>query len=78
MGNRYWTDAEVEKLRSLAGRGPLGQIAQELGRPPGSVEAKARELKISLSHHRRHQRPASTSPGAEGYGDLIVAQSLGT
>jgi len=59
---KSWTDAEVGKLRSMVGKRPLDQIAQELGRPRGSVSTKARELKISLSYHRRRQQPASVEP----------------
>jgi hypothetical protein len=57
---RSWTELEIMKLRLIAGRRSLGQIAEELGRSPGSVEAKARVLKLSLSHLRRQeQQPAS-------------------
>jgi hypothetical protein len=63
---KRWTDAEVEKLRSMAGNRSLDQIAQELGRPRGSVATKARELKISLAFHRRRQKPASVDPGPAG------------
>jgi len=60
-----WTDAEVEKLRSMIGKHPRDQIAQELGRPPGSVATKARELKMSLAFRRRRQ-PASVDSGPAG------------
>jgi len=63
---KSWTDAEVGNLRSMAGRRPLDQIAQELGRPRGSISTKARELKISLSFHRRRQQPASVEPRPAG------------
>ena len=56
---KRWTDTEVEKLRSMVGNHSLNQIAQELGRPRGSVSTKARELKMSLVFHRRRQKPAS-------------------
>jgi hypothetical protein len=64
-GKKRWTDAEVEKLRSIAGNRSLLQIAQELARPRGSVSTKARELKISLSYHRR-RKPANLDPGPAG------------
>jgi hypothetical protein len=63
---KRWTDAEVEKLRSMVGKHSQDQIAQELGRPRGSVSTKARELKISLAFHRRRQKPASVDPGPAG------------
>jgi hypothetical protein len=45
---KRWTDAEVQKLISMVGNRSLGQIAQELERPRGSVSTKARELGLSL------------------------------
>jgi hypothetical protein len=63
---KRWTDAEVEKLKSMAGKHSQDQIAQELGRPRGSVSTKARELKISLSFHRRRQQLGSMDPGPAG------------
>jgi hypothetical protein len=64
---KRWTDAEVEKLRSMVGKHAQDQIAQELGRPRGSVATKARELKLSLVFHRRRQNPASVDSGSAGY-----------
>jgi hypothetical protein len=61
-----WTDAEVEKLRSLAGKYSLDQMAQALGHPPAGVTKKAADLKISLAFHRRRQKPASVDPGPAG------------
>ena len=58
-----WTDADVEKLRSMVGKHPQDRIAQDLGRPRGSVASKARELKISLSFHRRRTKLATVDPG---------------
>jgi hypothetical protein len=69
---KRWTDAEVEKLKSMAGKRPSDQIAQELGRPRGSVSTKARELKMSLVFHRRRQQPASVEPGPAGTEVLTV------
>jgi hypothetical protein len=63
---RYWTDAEVEKLRSMAGNCSLDQIAQKLGRPRGSVATKAHDLKVSLSYHRRRPEPGSMDPAPAG------------
>jgi len=57
---KRWTDAEVEKLRSMVGKHSQDQIAQELGRPRGSVSTKARELNLSLVFHRRRQKPATS------------------
>ena len=56
---KRWTDAEVEKLKSMVGKHSQDQIAQELGRPRGSVSTKASELNLSLVFHRRRQKPAS-------------------
>jgi hypothetical protein len=61
-----WTDAEIKKLRSMAGNRSLDEIAQGLGRPRGSVSHKAHNLKLSLGYHRRRQTPASTDAGPAG------------
>ena len=61
-----WTDADVEKLRSMVGKHPQDRIAQDLGRPRGSVASKARELKISLSYHRRRTKSATVDLGPAG------------
>ncbi len=63
---KRWTDAEVEKLRSMVGKHSQDQIAQELGRPRGSVSTKAHELNLSLVFHRR-QKPASMDPAQQGW-----------
>src|SRR5258708_35289742 len=65
---KRWTDAEVEKLRSMVGKHSQDQIAQELGRPRGSVATKAHELNLSLVFHRFRQNPASMDPGPVGAG----------
>ena len=63
---KKWTDAEVVKLRSMVGKHSQDQIAQELGRPRGSVATKAHELNLSLVFHRRRQNPATMDPGPVG------------
>ena len=65
---KRWTDAEVEKLRSMVGKHSQDQIAQELGRPRGSIATKTSELNLSLGFHRRRQIPASMDPGPAGMG----------
>jgi hypothetical protein len=60
MDRRRSRETEV-----YAGNRSLLQIAQELARPRGSVSTKARELKISLSYHRR-RKPANSDPGPAG------------
>src|SRR5258708_8359320 len=63
---KKWTDAEVVKLRSMVGKHSQDQIAQELGRPRGSVSTKASELNLSLVFHRRRQSPADPGPAGMG------------
>jgi hypothetical protein len=50
---RYWSDAEIEILRSVAGKLSLDQIAKQLKRPVGSIATKAHELRLSLSYRRQ-------------------------
>jgi hypothetical protein len=43
-----WTNEQIETLLALAQRQRAVDIAAELGRPAGSVAAKAHQLGISL------------------------------
>jgi hypothetical protein len=45
---RVWTDDEIAKLRSLAGKIPVKDIAAELGRSPSAVAVEACKLGLSL------------------------------
>jgi len=63
---KRWTDAEVDKLKSMAGKHSVLQIAQELARPRGSVSTKAHELKMSLAFHRHRSKPVNLDPGPAG------------
>jgi hypothetical protein len=51
---RLWTEADIGKLKSMAGRLALKDIATELGRSRGATAVEASKLKISL-----RTRPAS-------------------
>jgi len=43
-----WSAGEVEKLRALAGRKSVSEIAQSLSRSRGATTAKAFQLRLSL------------------------------
>ena len=45
---RSWTEAEIAKLKSMAGKLPAKEIAAELGRCGGATRVEASKLKISL------------------------------
>jgi hypothetical protein len=45
---RVWTDEEIAKLRSLAGKIPVKDIAAGLGRTPRAIAVEACKLGISL------------------------------
>jgi hypothetical protein len=64
---REWTDDEIAKLRSLAGKMSIEEIAAELGRSPGATAVKACNLGLSLRRPRNAQRGdnASVSPTPE-------------
>jgi hypothetical protein len=49
MGRR-WTDNDIAKLKSLAGKLPVKDIAAELGRSFGATTLEAHKLR--LIHHR--------------------------
>ena len=53
---RNWTTSEVKRLEELAGRAPVAEICEELGRSEPSVRSKAADLRangmrISLKHY---------------------------
>ena len=57
MARRPWSEDEIAKLRSMAGRFPCRKIATELGRSPGAVTVEASKLKISLSTRSSTPQP---------------------
>ena len=59
---REWTKDEIAKLKSLAGKLSIEEIAVELGRSPGATAVKACNLKLSLRRRRTPQRRENTSP----------------
>lgn len=56
MPRSRWTDDEIAKLKSLAGKLPAKDIAAELGRSPGSLAVRASKLKITLRCNRNGRR----------------------
>ena len=45
---RVWTEDDIAKLKSMAGKLALREIATELGRTPGATAVEASKLKVSL------------------------------
>jgi hypothetical protein len=60
MPHSKWTDDDIAKLKSLAGKVPAKDIARELGRTPGSLVVRASKLKIPLRCSRNGQRFGTT------------------
>jgi hypothetical protein len=56
---RPWSEDDIAKLKSMAGRFPAREIAAELGRSPGAVWVEASKLKIPLGRRSGTPRPAS-------------------
>ena len=54
---RPWSEDDIAKLKSMAGRFPAREIATELGRSPGAVVVEASKLKISLARRSGIARP---------------------
>jgi hypothetical protein len=48
MPKRIWTIEDIEKLKTLAQRRSVADIAAALGRSTGSIAVKAHQLGISL------------------------------
>ena len=45
---RTWTEDDITKLKSMAGKLALREIATRLGRTPGATAVVASRLKVSL------------------------------
>ena len=65
---RPWSDAEISKLRTLAGKISRDEIAKELGRSSGATQVQASKHGISLRMPVLSQRPMrrSMEPGPAG------------
>ena len=72
---KRWTEAEVAKLKSLAGNYPVEEIAKEVGRGIPATVMKAHELQVSLRMKRKHgSREGTIDPRSCRHGfDLIAA-----
>ena len=59
-----WTEDDIAKLKSMAGKFPARDIAAELGRSWGAVAVEASKLKLSLRRisGRRDAATASSAP----------------
>ena len=67
---RAWTEDEIAKLKSLAGKVPAKQIAAELSRTLGATAVEASKLRLSLRTQRggrtakaRAENPSLTDHG---------------
>ena len=45
---RAWTDDDIARLKSLAGKLPVKDVAAQLGRTPGATVVEASKLRLSL------------------------------
>ena len=45
---RIWTEDDIAKLKSMAGKAPVEQIANELGRTLGATIVEASKLGVSV------------------------------
>jgi hypothetical protein len=61
----HWTEADIEKLKELAGKRRASQIARDLHRSQGSVLKKAAALGLSLQLSNRSHRSKKTPKGIE-------------
>jgi hypothetical protein len=65
-----WTEADIEKLKELAGKRRASQIARDLHRSQGSVLKKAAALGLSLElSNRSHQSKKSPKDIEPATGD---------
>ena len=61
---RPWSEDDIAKLKSMAGKLSARDIAAELGRSLGATVVEASKLKISLSTRPQFGRPRRASVGA--------------
>ena len=62
---RAWTENDIAKLKGLAGKLPVKDIAAELGRSPGATILEAHKLGLSLRRSRSTQHRHDTSVPSE-------------
>lgn len=62
---RAWSEEDIAKLKSMAGKRPAKEIAAELQRSPGAVCVEASKLRIPLRTRSRILRRAMPSSPAE-------------
>jgi hypothetical protein len=65
--SEQWSEADVAKLRALAGKVPVRELVRRLERSHGAVTAKAFSLRISL-RLRNLSADQSRSVGGRAYG----------
>jgi hypothetical protein len=53
---RAWTEDDIAKLKTMAGKMPAQQIAAELGRTLGATNVEASKLGLSLRIRRASRR----------------------
>jgi hypothetical protein len=61
---RAWTDADIARLKHLAGKMPATEIAAELGRTYSALIVEASRRGISLRHLRRDGSVTATTENA--------------
>ena len=61
---RVWTEDDIAKLKSMAGRLTLKDIAAELGRSKGATAVVASKHKIPLRTHPTFNAPRQTTKDA--------------
>jgi hypothetical protein len=61
---RVWTEDDIAKLKSMAGRFTLSEIAAELGRTKGATAIAASKLKIPLRTRPSFDVPRQTAKDA--------------
>jgi hypothetical protein len=67
MLKRGWTEYDISRLKSLASKLPLKELAAELGRSPGATVLKAHQLRLSLRCPRAEQHT----------GEVLVKANVG-
>jgi hypothetical protein len=76
---RHWTKDEIARLRSLAQKQRVADIAAGLGRSSSSIAVKAHQLRLSLRvrHANDNAKKHNPEPGPAGMANEVTAPAWG-
>jgi hypothetical protein len=73
---KRWTEGDIAKLKSLAGKVPAKQIAAELSRTVGATEVVASKLGLSLRTQRAKKDQPSRADQARQVSEEYASDQM--